>query len=200
MNDATDAADAHAPVVDPLTGEVTTVLPTTAVGTGGSGGYVSYGSYGHDGRCSCRRLHAQHAAPTPDTHRFDHPARGHRFHRGRRAGDAIDWWDVPVLGVVVASVIALATGLASAPSSTGAWFFVPFVLLLAAAAGALVVAEPSLDGGVGERTNRPSTVVDAERVHDLAMGELTLDLVDVPLDPDRPRAGGRPMWASVVCT
>jgi hypothetical protein len=93
---------------------------------------------------------------------------------------------MPVLGVVVASMIAVAAGLAISTVVNRAWFFVPFVLLLAGAATFLVVAEPSLDGGVGERTNRPSTVVDAERPHDLAMGELTLDLVDVPLDPDRP--------------
>ena len=102
------------------------------------------------------------------------------------AGDAIDWWDVPVLGVVVASVIVVAAGLAISTVVNRAWFLVPFVLLLSAAATFLVVAEPSLDGGVGERTNRPSTVADAERAHDLAMGELTLDLVDVPLDADRP--------------
>jgi len=101
-------------------------------------------------------------------------------------GDAIGWWDIPVLGVVIASFIALAAGLAISAVVNGAWFFVPLVLILGAAAGFLVAAEPSLDGGIGERVIRPSDVDQAEELHDLAIGELTLDLVDVPLDTDRP--------------
>jgi phage shock protein PspC (stress-responsive transcriptional regulator) len=102
------------------------------------------------------------------------------------AGDAIDWWNIPVLAVVVTSIIVLALGLAVSTIVNRAWFFVPIVLLLAATAGLLIAADPSLDGGIGERTSRPSTVADAQIVHDIALGELTLDLVDVPLDLDTP--------------
>ncbi len=172
-------------VIDPATGEVTTVLPSTPIPAAGFDGSGGAGQYG-DG---------QSLLPPPM------PAQPRRrripvgsitllavtvFIAIASAGDAMDWWDVPVLGVVVTSIIALATGLAISALVNGAWFFVPIVLVLAGAAGFLVVAEPSLDGGVGERTNRPSTVADAERQHDLAVGELTLDLVDVPLDADQP--------------
>lgn len=180
----TDPLSASDTPADTGDADPTTVLPTTAVpASGWSGG--GFGSVGHDGSL---------LVPPP----MPSAPRRRRYPIGSitvllvvaaaaiaAAGDAIDWWDVPVLGVVVASVIAVAAGLAISTVVNRAWFFVPFVLLLAGAATFLVVAEPSLDGGVGERTNRPSTVVDAERPHDLAMGELTLDLVDVPLDPDR---------------
>lgn len=102
------------------------------------------------------------------------------------AGDAIGWWDANVLGVVVASIAAMAVGLAVSTIVNRAWFFVPVVALLALAAGFLAVADPSLDGGVGDRTVRPTTVAEAERRHELGLGQLTLDLVDVPLDTDRP--------------
>lgn len=102
------------------------------------------------------------------------------------AGDALDWWDVPALGVVVTSIVVMASGLAISTLVNRAWFFVPVVALLAMAAAFLTVAEPSLDGGVGDRDVRPATVADAERFHDLGTGQLTLDLVDVPLDRDEP--------------
>ena len=180
-----DPVSASTTPADTGDADPTTVLPTTTLPTSGwSGG--GFGSVGHDGTLLV-------PPPMPSV------PRRRRYPIGSitvlvvvaaaaiaAAGDAIDWWDVPVLGVVVASVIAVAAGLAISTVVNRAWFFVPFVVLLAGAATFLVVAEPSLDGGVGERTNRPSTVADAERTHDLAMGELTLDLVDVPLDPDRP--------------
>ncbi len=183
---AIDPLSASTTPDDTSDADPTTVLPTTAVPTTGQGAGRGYGSVGHDGTL---------LVPPP----MPSAPRRRRYPIGSitvllvvaaaaiaAAGDAIDWWDVPVLGVVVASVIAVAAGLAISTVVNRAWFLVPFVLLLAGAATFLVVAEPSLDGGVGERTNRPSTVADAERTHDLAMGELTLDLVDVPLDADRP--------------
>jgi phage shock protein PspC (stress-responsive transcriptional regulator) len=102
------------------------------------------------------------------------------------AGDALGWWDTDVLGIAVASIAAMAVGLAISTIVNRAWFFVPVVAVLALAAGFLAVADPSLDGGAGDRTVRPTTVADAERVHELGLGELTLDLAEVPLDTDRP--------------
>lgn len=178
----TDSPIEGTDAVDP-----TTVMPTTDAASAGMGAASSgIGSVGHDGTL---------LVPPP----MPSAPRRRRYPIGSitvlavvaaaaiaAAGDAIDWWDAPVLGVVVASIIAVAAGIAISTIVNRAWFFVPFVLVLAGAATFLVVAEPSLDGGVGERTNRPATVADAERAHDLAMGELTLDLVDVPLDVDRP--------------
>jgi phage shock protein PspC (stress-responsive transcriptional regulator) len=102
------------------------------------------------------------------------------------AGDALGWWDADLLGVVVASVAAMAVGLAVSTIVNRAWFFIPVVAVLALAAGFLAVADPSLDGGAGDRTVRPTTVAEAERAHELGLGELTLDLAAVPLDPDQP--------------
>jgi phage shock protein PspC (stress-responsive transcriptional regulator) len=100
------------------------------------------------------------------------------------AGDAIDWWNVPVLGVVVTSLVVLATGFGISAVVNRAWFFTPIVVLFAAAAAALATASPSLDGGTGDRVVRPTTIAAAEELHDLGAGQLTLDLVDVPLDGD----------------
>jgi hypothetical protein len=45
----------------------------------------------------------------------------------------------------------------------------------------LLVIQPYLNGGFGERTVRPTTALAAERSQRLAAGELTLDLTDVKL-------------------
>ena len=102
------------------------------------------------------------------------------------AGDAFDWWNASVLGIIVTSLVVMAVGLAVSTVVNAAWWFVPGVVVLASAAGLLSITDPSLDGGTGERTARPTTVADAETVHDLGLGQLTLDLVDVPLDADEP--------------
>ncbi len=173
-------------IVDPATNEPTTLMPGAALPTPARAGGGGGGSMGSGGT-----LLTPPAMPaTPRRRRFPIGsitalaiAVGAA---GAAAGDALGWWDVPVLGVVVTSTIAFAAGLVISAIVNRAWFFVPIVLVLGGAASFLVVAEPSLDGGVGERTSRPTTVADAEQNHDLAIGELTLDLVDVPLDRNVP--------------
>ncbi len=102
------------------------------------------------------------------------------------SGDALGWWDVPTLAVVVAGLVTLSVGLALSSLVNRAWFLLPLIVVLATAAGFLVIADPSLDGGAGDRVARPSTIADAEERHDLGAGQLTLDLRDVTLEPDTP--------------
>jgi predicted membrane protein len=58
----------------------------------------------------------------------------------------------------------------------------PLVALLAAVTTGLFITHPDLDGGMGERTVTADTIAAAEHNQQLGMGELRLDLSDVPLD------------------
>jgi predicted membrane protein len=44
----------------------------------------------------------------------------------------------------------------------------------------LAVTHPNLDGGIGQRTFHPTTVSDAQIDDHLGVGQLTVDLTDVP--------------------
>ena len=98
-----------------------------------------------------------------------------------RIGDVLDWWNITALAVVITSLVIVAAGLAISAIVNRAWFFLGVVPVLAVAAGFLAVAEPSLDGGAGDRTARPATLDDLEPAYELGFGEFTLDLVDLPL-------------------
>jgi phage shock protein PspC (stress-responsive transcriptional regulator) len=62
------------------------------------------------------------------------------------------------------------------------WLILPAVLL-ALSAGSVAAADVTLDGGVGERDYRPSSLADLRSHYQLGAGQLELDLSDVDLPP-----------------
>lgn len=94
-------------------------------------------------------------------------------------GELLDWWNVEVLPVAVASVIALALGAALSTVVNRTWWLLGVVPPLVVASVGLLVTAPNLDGGTGERTVRPTLATVSLDEH-LAMGQLTIDLRDLP--------------------
>lgn len=93
-------------------------------------------------------------------------------------------WDVVLAcGVVLVGVLLLL----AAPFG-GARALVPLGLALAAVAGVAAAADLELEGGVGERTYRPTTLAQVDEPFELSAGRLELDLRDLPLAP-----GGTPV-------
>jgi phage shock protein PspC (stress-responsive transcriptional regulator)/predicted membrane protein len=88
---------------------------------------------------------------------------------------------------VAALVIVIGALLVVAAFRGGArWLIFP-ALLLAIPTGVVSAADVDLDGGVGERTYRPSSTADLRDRYELGMGRLEIDLRDVPLPRgDRP--------------
>jgi phage shock protein PspC (stress-responsive transcriptional regulator) len=82
-------------------------------------------------------------------------------------------------------VILAGLGLIAAGLRGGArWLIVP-AMLLAVPASVVSAADLRLDGGVGERTYRPSSVSELRPVYRLGAGELRLDLRDVSFEDAR---------------
>jgi hypothetical protein len=96
------------------------------------------------------------------------------------AGEALGWWSVSVFPLVIAVLAALAVAsVASAVVNRAVGIGLLAVPLGVAIVG-LAIAQPSFEGGVGERTVRPVSVSAAAGPHRLALGELVLDLTAVP--------------------
>jgi phage shock protein PspC (stress-responsive transcriptional regulator) len=98
------------------------------------------------------------------------------------AGDALDWWDIPVLTTLVVSVISIAVGAIVSAIVNRSWVSLPLAAMLAPIAVGLLITQPDLDGGIGERVVAADTIAAAERNQQLGMGELRLDLTNVPMD------------------
>lgn len=98
------------------------------------------------------------------------------------AGDALDWWDISVLTTLIVSLISTAVGAIVSAIVNRSWMALPLVALLAVVTTGLFITHPDLDGGIGERTVTADTIAVAERNQQLGMGELRLDLSDVPMD------------------
>ena len=98
------------------------------------------------------------------------------------AGDALDWWDISVLTTLIVSLISTAVGAIVSAIVNRSWMALPLVALLAVVTTGLFITHPDLDGGIGERTVTADTIAVAERNQQLGMGELRLDLSNVPLD------------------
>jgi phage shock protein PspC (stress-responsive transcriptional regulator)/predicted membrane protein len=92
-------------------------------------------------------------------------------------------------GVAVATiVVAIGLVLAAAAFRGGArWLILP-ALLIALPAGVVSAADVDLDGGVGDRHYRPSSISDLRDRYELGIGQLEVDLRDVTLP-----AGDRPL-------
>jgi phage shock protein PspC (stress-responsive transcriptional regulator) len=109
-------------------------------------------------------------------------------------------WLVPAL--VIAAGGAIAAGAFLKPVR----WLVPPAVALALAAGAVAAAGIDLDGGVGERTYRPSSNADLRDHYELGVGELVVDLRgadlpagDVPLDLDVGIGAARVIVPDDVC-
>ena len=78
--------------------------------------------------------------------------------------------------VVVGSGLVLASVVGPAP-----WLFVVGIVLTCALLAAAAI-EPLVDDGVGEATVAPTTLVGLESKYEHGIGDLTVDLRNVPLD------------------
>lgn len=97
------------------------------------------------------------------------------------AGDALGWWDIPVLTTLLVSLISTAVGIVISAIVNRSWMGIPLIAILAVVTTGLLITHPDLDGGVGDRAVNAQTVQQAERSQKLGAGELTMDLGDVPL-------------------
>lgn len=95
-------------------------------------------------------------------------------------------------GVVVAAiVIAAGAGLVAAAFVGGARWLVLPALAIALPLAFVSAAGIDLDGGFGERRERPATVAELEQAYRLGAGELVVDLRDLDLPPgDHPLTVG----------
>ncbi len=96
-------------------------------------------------------------------------------------GNNTGWWDVTTYSIVLGVLIALIAATVIGAVVNRSWYGIPVLLLLTAGTVGLVITHPDLDGGIGQRTIRPTTVAGAQTEQHLAVGELTIDLTDVPL-------------------
>jgi phage shock protein PspC (stress-responsive transcriptional regulator)/predicted membrane protein len=92
-------------------------------------------------------------------------------------------------GIAVAAVVvAIGLALVAVAFRGGArWLILP-ALLIALPAGVVSAADVDLDGGVGKRDYRPTSVTDVRGQYQLGIGRLEIDLRDVDLP-----AGDRPL-------
>jgi phage shock protein PspC (stress-responsive transcriptional regulator) len=98
---------------------------------------------------------------------------------GLAAGVAAAFGATTVIAVLV---ILAGLGLIAAGLRGGArWLIVP-ALLLAIPASVVSAADLRLEGGVGDREYRPTSVSDLRPTYRLGAGEMTLDLRDVALE------------------
>ena len=96
-------------------------------------------------------------------------------------GNSADWWTVSTYGVIVGVLAALITATVVGVIVNRSWFGIPMLLMLGALTVGVVMTHPNLEGGIGDRTVRPTTVADAQIHQHLGIGRLTLDLTQVPL-------------------
>ena len=92
-------------------------------------------------------------------------------------------WAAAAGGETVVAIVVIAAGvaiLAGAFLRPVRWLVLP-ALALALSAGAVSAADIDLDGGVGDRDYRPTSVGDLRDTYQLGMGELIIDLRETDL-------------------
>lgn len=106
-------------------------------------------------------------------------------------GDLLDWWHLSILGTAVTALLALA--LLAVVSAGVNRSVAPLLLVgpLAFATAALLVVQPNLSGGVGERVFTPVDAAEAGARQRLAAGRLTVDLRSVPVGEQPVRIDAR---------
>jgi len=95
-------------------------------------------------------------------------------------GNSADWWTVSTYGVIVGVLVTLITATVVGVIVNRSWFGVPMLLMLGAVTVGVVMTHPNLEGGIGDRTVRPTTIAEAQAPQQLGIGRLTLDLTQVP--------------------
>jgi phage shock protein PspC (stress-responsive transcriptional regulator) len=94
-------------------------------------------------------------------------------------------WAAAAGGETVVAIIVIGAGvaiLAGAFLKPVRWLILPAVTL-ALSAGTVSAAGIDLDGGIGERDYRPTSVADLRDTYQLGMGQLTVDLRQTDLPP-----------------
>jgi predicted membrane protein len=98
------------------------------------------------------------------------------------AGSLSGWFDASASVVLAAALVVVGAGLLLASVVGRApWLFVVGIVLTCALLTAAAV-EPLVEDGVGEKTFSPATLVELESKYDHGIGDLTVDLRNVPLD------------------
>jgi phage shock protein PspC (stress-responsive transcriptional regulator)/predicted membrane protein len=93
-------------------------------------------------------------------------------------------WAAAAGGETVVAIAVIAAGVAIVAGAFARpvrWLILPTVIL-ALSAGSVAAAGVDLDGGIGDRTYRPTSVADLQDRYELGAGKLTLDLqgLDLP--------------------
>ena len=98
------------------------------------------------------------------------------------AGSLSGWFDASASMVLAAALVVVGAGLVLASVVGRArWLFVVgFVLTCALLTAAAV--EPLVEDGIGEKVVAPATLVQLESRYEHGIGDLTVDLRNVPLD------------------
>ena len=98
------------------------------------------------------------------------------------AGSLSGWFDASASIVLAAALVVVGGGLVLASVVGRApWLFVVGIVLTCALLTAAAV-EPLVDDGIGEKTVAPATLVELESKYEHGIGDLTVDLRNVPLD------------------
>ena len=98
------------------------------------------------------------------------------------AGSLSGWFDASASIVLAAALVVVGAGLVLASVVGRApWLFVVGIVLTCALLTAAAV-EPLVEDGIGEKVFAPATLVGLESKYDHGIGDLTVDLRDVPLD------------------
>jgi hypothetical protein len=98
------------------------------------------------------------------------------------AGSLSGWFDASASIVLAAALVVVGAGLVLASVVGRApWLFVVGIVLTCALLTAAAV-EPLVEDGVGEETFAPATLVALESKYEHGIGDLTVDLRNVPLD------------------
>jgi phage shock protein PspC (stress-responsive transcriptional regulator) len=96
-------------------------------------------------------------------------------------GNSANWWTVSTYAVVLGVLSTLIAGTIVGAIVNRSWFGIPMLFMLTAVTTGLVITHPNLNGGIGERTVRPTTIAEAQAHQQLAIGRLTIDLTQVPM-------------------
>ena len=97
-------------------------------------------------------------------------------------GDLLDWFDVTPAGVMALGVILFGGGAVAGAFLGGGRALIPLGIVAALLLMLFSWIDVPLHGGIGDRHRAPSELSELEREYHHGIGELTVDLRDVPLE------------------